>query len=886
MLKIKQLIIYLLIINNIQSLNLSKYDIESINNVPNHERLIAGVNKILDENIKELTIQNTYKNTKKNTLVIYNEGQIVINTNIFKKLSPISNIFFKIDKNIAELYDINLSAILHSRYKVKFPIMTLNGLNITKSFGEILYRSNTWVSQITDNNYLTTNHQYNDFYLQTFARFHDIINKYFLDKRSTLSVIKLINTKQQGKSEYIFFIVGVSYSFDTETNQTIQKIQYTLLENITTDSKLYFFSKNPNTSLVGVAKSGVLSESDLGSIIIVCTQFKCRIIGQVDNIVNSQSTEPELIGDDLHAANNGKVNFTTFSISQLSKDMLHTNTTFNSPDYFKYRETDPNTGEVKEGILNSTANIKLQPFQITPTSINQQPCTSYQQVHLYQCASTQVNSERSKKHQQVNIITYLPAPFNSTSLFAITNSLDGLNQWFSTTNNASTLPKQYKSIPKEELLIPQPCTSYNPANSAECTSQQINLAASETQQHLPSTSSSMKPITNIEKLDKSQTSEVVVMQSESYQTSNDKLQPTSEPLASEPLSTSRKRKNEQLFPTNLPSSKVNKLDSAQNETGTKRKLHPIAVQKDNKKSRIDVQPKSDFDELSLFNDCDLTINLFTHDDNKFKEDINNKEPSISETKELNLNSTFLNGTFKGFILNNGNDQPINIILLDKNKQYIYAFNCMKKTQISSKEGDFPLSEGYSDDVAQGNNMFFSSQYNSQELVHKTDLSNGVYVTSDKQYYQVIDQDIHLLTLKQQTPPLDLKSLYNSSVPNSTFTQLFKYYIPNYEQLEKELNDKKLINIIKQEQLKKQNKISYIDSQAIDYVNIWEFKQNFNHIVLTLDSIKIITNRYQRELKSPKHKTEQIISHEHSLSEDNYDWLKTKIVDLTKNYIQQ
>ena len=159
---------------------------------------------------------------------------------------------------------------------------------------------------------------------------------------------------------------------------------------------------------------------------------------------------------------------------------------------------------------------------------------------------------------------------------------------------------------------------------------------------------------------------------------------------------------------------------------------------------------------------------------------------------IRLSDKLLNGKFKVFILNKGDEFSLDTLLLDTNSQHIYTFNCtrhIKKPHIEGiKYEPNPVliekSREDSDELT-GDDNYFHSSLNSDQIIAEQNLPDGVYVTSDLKYFQVFEHKLYNLELKNSDYDISIYK-QDTELSKSFLMRIFKNYIPNRLWFEKKI----------------------------------------------------------------------------------------------------
>ena len=709
---------------NVLSLNLDRYGEDSINDTklfPYFKTpLIDRMNYLITHTI-EIHLEKK-DNSTSNFLAIYNLNKIFISTQLLGNVKNIRKIWFEIDSKRIELTDLRY---LLMKYKSVF--IELDKIpNENNTEKTLLYTSFKSISELvkikifsTVINFIT---EFNEFFYPINSEFYPQVDvrTYPMTKIDLLDLTNLTSNQ----FPHGFYIIGKVKNIITYSNLT----------NVLLNNQMYYFSIFHRTYLLGILKNNVFSNSDIGSPIVYCNTTSCKMIGQIIYL----------------------------------------------KDYDATYET------------NNHLNIKLPGFKEKdkfPISVFRVNLYSIEDSHDIRGDSltpkvdpvVEINSKKSSsKKEKIYIETKQGHPFR---LYLKPKIVDKISPDLlgATSSNESVIPNltSIKSqTPVKQVLSPPTDTPLQPyeGSSRKRTIQGQDL-----------------PTAKREKVDPAETHLEI---SESNQ---------------------RKRQqgtNESQLIHEITSQKLSKPIEAEIGTDTTANFIPS---NDNKEIK-------EITANQLFEDCYRTINLFDINETNSESTENkdwwipniiedlpksdlenlphnaiqayNKKPIPQEIQSIekvkNVRLTFVrdnNYIYKVFVItgNHPTDSTIDVVLLNTGANYIYAFKCSKNIirpilETSVRNIDDLTSPFNSLKEFEGEQTFYKSKYDSSTLQNEKYKPDGIYHTTDDQYFQVINYPkrmvIHEMYLKSKDNKDRLTFSDQEKVPESVLGRLFYNYTPD------------------------------------------------------------------------------------------------------------
>ena len=371
MLIVKNLFIFLLIFNanNIYSMNVSIYGEKSVK-MPN---LTTPLIVRLFRHIKEIYIQYNNSIDIVKTFAIYNNSVLLLMYLELGYKLNINRIWVEIDGKFKVIDFTNNKKLLHHNKDVLINIV-LNDQN-TKA---INWENHVYIRGLFD--FILYNNQAVYFSLKTapdntsdidhspeaqnvWDVFRGVDKKYGLFIKQSKVKIRVININKPAtpRNSFHWYMVG---KLDL-SRESIAKneITYTDLINITSQDKLYYFIEHKqNNRVIGIAKPGVISKSDIGAPILLCTSNLCKIFGQISSIDVIEINKDLANKFSVHFEGaQDKVNVTVFVIDILLTDkierglFLHNRADFNYNEFF---------------LRSDLTNPLIKLLQLTPADIS------------------------------------------------------------------------------------------------------------------------------------------------------------------------------------------------------------------------------------------------------------------------------------------------------------------------------------------------------------------------------------------------------------------------------------------------------------------------------------------------------------------------------------
>ena len=733
------------------------------------------------DKIKKAVIKINY--TKKNNREIhsvygfYSSDQILVDSQSLPAFTFIDNLWFTNDNKKYELF---ATRILGLKYETKLLNIFFNSSQTESPFTEYLYSGrtgNSWPLFMISN----LDAENNPKALELLTIFTPLIEynyklQYvpqigpFIYDRIFIVDIGNNSYKKYKKTSFSLLIVGHIQS--STSTEEVHEISFTTLANITSNGKLYYFNKsNKKTTVFGIAKIGVLSNLDLGSSVIICVE-RCRLGGFISKIINIKIDKDIARDYGINVTgNDGKENATIFSFNTIVNTNITENSKIQGGISFAYNITDLNTGEKK--------SLDLIPRESIP-----------------------ITSSRNNKKP---------------------NAILGMQQY----SNKSIETPTHDITPR--LVLPnetQPSTSLNSLGirHVQPTNQLSESSESTNQQGIKRPRTDDKTTINQQGIKRPRTDDKTTINQQGIKRPRtDDKTTTNQQGIKRPRTDDRQPFAQSKLHGDNPPSPDYFSDSDRGPLNvineSKNKYHRVNLKDlvNDCYSRIiirtfdDVQHKQLVEESSELKEYppessinDENIDTFlnglprkydyknTIDPEKIVAPENESKKIIIAKYGIRLSDKLLNGKFKVFILNKGDEFSLDTLLLDTNSQHIYTFNCTRNSKKPHIEGIkyepnpvlIEKSREDSDELT-GDDNYFHSSLNSDQIIAEQNLPDGVYVTSDLKYFQVFEHKLYNLELKNSDYDISIYK-QDTELSKSFLMRIFKNYIPNRLWFEKKI----------------------------------------------------------------------------------------------------